>query len=109
VVSAIGANAESSNHYIQTKGEVEGLLRSLGLRSLRIFRPSLLHGARDEFRLREELGYVVLKIMTPLLQGPWKKYRAIRVEQVAKAMYESARQDYPAVKIFESDEIQRFS
>jgi len=109
VVSAIGANAESSNHYIQTKGEVEGLLRSLGLRSLRIFRPSLLHGARDEFRLREEVGYVVLKIMTPLLQGPWKKYRAIRVEQVAKAMYESARQDYPAVKIFESDEIQRFS
>jgi len=46
--------------------------------------------------------------MIPLLQGPWKKYRAIRVEQVANAMYESARQDYPAVQVFESDEIQRF-
>lgn len=108
VVSAIGANAGSSNYYNQTKGEVEELLESLGLSSLRIFRPSLLHSGRDEFRLKEAVGFVVLTIMTPLLQGPWKKYRAIRVEQVAKAMYQSAQQDYPVVKIFESDEIQRF-
>ena len=108
VVSAIGANAASSNYYNQTKGEAEALLQSLGLNSLRIFRPSMLHGGRDEFRLKEAVGYIVLTVMIPLLQGPWKKYRAIRVEQVAKAMYESTRQDYPAVKIFESDEIQRF-
>jgi uncharacterized protein YbjT (DUF2867 family) len=108
VISAIGANAQSSSNYNQTKGEAEALLQSLGLSSLRIFRPSLLHGSRDEFRLREEVGFVLLTIMTPLLQGPWKKYRAVSVEQVAKAMFESARQDYPAVQIFESDEIQRF-
>ena len=108
VVSAIGANAGSSNYYNQTKGEAEELLKGFGLSSLRIFRPSMLHGGRDEFRLKEALGFVVVTIMTPLLRGPWKKYRAIRVEQVAKAMYESARQDYPAVRIFESDEIQRF-
>jgi uncharacterized protein YbjT (DUF2867 family) len=108
VISAIGANAGSSNYYNQTKGEVEVLLKGLGLNSLRIFRPSMLHGSRKEFRLKEELGYVALTIMAPLLQGPWKKFRAIHVEQVAKAMYESAWQDYPAVKIFESDEIQGF-
>jgi uncharacterized protein YbjT (DUF2867 family) len=108
VVSAISSNAGSSNYYNQTKGEAEELLQSLGLSSLRIFRPSMLHGGRDEFRLKEAVGFVMLTIMTPLLQGPWKKYRAIRVEQVAKAMYESTRQDYPAVHIFESDEIQRF-
>jgi uncharacterized protein YbjT (DUF2867 family) len=109
VISAIGANAGSSNYYNQTKGEVEQLLQGLGLNSLRIFRPSMLHGSRDEFRLKEAVGFLVLTAMIPLLQGPWKKYRAIRVGQVAKAMYESARQDYPAVKVFESDEIQRFS
>ena len=108
VVSAIGANTGSSNYYNQTKGEAEELLLSLGLRSLRIFRPSMLHSGRDEFRLKEEVGFVVLTILAPLLQGPWKKYRAIYVEQVAKAMFESVRQDYPAVQIFESDEIQRF-
>jgi uncharacterized protein YbjT (DUF2867 family) len=108
VVSAIDANAGSSNFYNQTKGEVEELLQSLGLNSLRFFRPSMLHGGRDEFRWKEAVGFVVLTIMTPILQGPWKKYRAIHVEQVAKAMVESARQEYPAVQIFESDEIQRF-
>jgi hypothetical protein len=46
--------------------------------------------------------------MIPLLQGSWKKYRAIRVEQVANAMYECARRHCPAVQIFESDEIHRF-
>ena len=108
VISAIGANVQSPNFYSQTKGETEELLQSLGLVSLRLFRPSLLHGDRDEFRLKEAVGFIVLTIMSPLLQGPWKKYRAIHVEQVAKAMYESARQDYPAVHFFESDEIQLF-
>ena len=108
VVSALGANAGSSNYYNQTKGEAEELLQDLGLNSLRIFRPSMLHGNRDEFRLKEAVGSAMLTIMTPLLLGPWEKYRAIRIDQVAKAMYESARQDYPALKIFESDEIQRF-
>jgi uncharacterized protein YbjT (DUF2867 family) len=107
VISAIGANAGSSNYYNQTKGEAEELLQNLNLSSLRIFRPSMLHGGRDEFRLKEEVGYLVLTIMTPLLLGSWKKYRPIHVEQVAKAMYETARQDYPAVQIFESDKIRR--
>lgn len=108
VVSSLGANAESSNYYNQTKGESEALLISLGLPSLRIFRPSLLHGGREEFRFLETIGFGALTIMAPLLQGHWKKYRAVSVEQVAKAMYESAGQEYPRVQIFESDDIQCF-
>lgn len=106
VISAIGANAVSSNFYNQTKGEAEELLQNLSLSSLRIFRPSLLHGERGEFRLKETVGFLMLTIMNPVLQGPWKKYRAIHVEQVAKAMYESAQQNFPPVQVFESDEIQ---
>ena len=108
VVSAIGADAGSANYYNQTKGEAESLLQGLELESLRIFRPSMLHGGRDEFRLKEAVGFVALTMMTPLLRGSRRKYRAIRVEQVAKAMIESARRDYPSIRIFESDEIQSF-
>ena len=108
VVSAIGADAGSSNYYNQTKGEAEELLQSLELNSLRIFRPSMLHGERNEFRLKEAAGFLALTFMSPLLQGRWKKFRAVHVKQVAKSMYESALQDYPTVKIFENDEIQRF-
>jgi uncharacterized protein YbjT (DUF2867 family) len=108
VISAIDADAGSSNSYKQTKGEAEELLKDLDLNALRIFRPSLLHGPRENFRLKEAIGFGALTILAPLLQGPWKKYRAISTEQVAKAMYTSARQDYPATQVFESDEIQRF-
>ncbi|MEP3047176.1 MAG: NAD-dependent epimerase/dehydratase family protein [Roseibium sp.] len=108
VVSAIDADAGSSNCYNQTKGEAEELLQCLDLHSLRIFRPSLLHGTREKFRLTEAIGFGALTIMRPLLQGPWKKYRSISTGQVAKAMYASARQDYGPVQIFESDEIQGF-
>jgi uncharacterized protein YbjT (DUF2867 family) len=108
VVSAIGADAGSPSRYNRTKGETEELLQGLGLKSLRIFRPSLLHGPRDEFRMTEKAGFVALTILSPLLQGPLRRYRAISTAQVAKAMAESAWQDFPPVRIFESDEIQRF-
>lgn len=108
IVSAIGANSQSSNYYNQTKGEAEELLKGLGLNSLRIFRPSLLYGNRGEFRLKEAVGTSVLRILSPLLLGSLRKYRAIHVEQVAKAMQVSSRQDYPAVQVFESNQIQRF-
>jgi nucleoside-diphosphate-sugar epimerase len=77
VISAIGADAGSSNFYNQTKGEAEELLQSLGLKSLRIFRPSLLHGGRDEFRLKEAVGFVVLTIMTPMLGSAFQKSASI--------------------------------
>jgi uncharacterized protein YbjT (DUF2867 family) len=108
VVSAIGANARSSHYYSQTKGETEALLQRLGLKSLRIFRPSLLHGERSEFRLKEKVGCVLLKGLEPVLLGALKKYRVVSAAQVAKAIYESAQRKYSAVKIFESDEIQAF-
>lgn len=101
VISAIGANAGSSNYYNRTKGEAEELLQSLGLSSPHIFRPSVLHGGRDEFRLKESLGFVLLTIMSLLLQGPWKKYctsMLSRPQKPCMTMYESARQDYPAVQ-----------
>lgn len=108
VVSAINADSSASNFYNQTKGETEELLKSLSLTSLRIFRPSLLHGGRDVFRLNENIGHLLLILMRPILIGSWKKYRAIHVEQVAKAMFESAQQSNPKIKVFESNEIQEF-
>lgn len=73
VISAIGADAGSSNFYNQTSGEAEELLQSLDFNSLRIFRPSLLYGDRDEFRLKETVSFILLTIMTPLLQGALEK------------------------------------
>jgi uncharacterized protein YbjT (DUF2867 family) len=108
VISSVDADQLSLNYYNQTKGEAEESLKSLNLDSLRIFRPSILHGSRDELRFKEIIGYWLLTLLTPVLQGHWKKYRTIHIDQVAKAMYESALLEYSPVKVFESNEIQGF-
>ena len=47
VVSAIGANAKSSNFYLSLKGSMEEAIHALPYTSLHIFRPSLLLGSRE--------------------------------------------------------------
>lgn len=108
LISAIGANASSSNYYTQTKGEVEQDIQQYQIPSIRIFRPSLLHGKRNQFRAGEYLGFLLLTVLSPFLQGKFKKYRAISTTQVAKALFLTSIQDHDKLVIFESDDIQAF-
>ena len=108
VVSAIGADPKSINYFNRTKGEMEALLAELDLPSLRIFRPSLLLGAREERRPKEVVAGVVLGALSPLLAGPLRRYRGVEAAQVARAMYATSLEDFSAVRIFESDEIQGY-
>lgn len=56
VISALGANPNSSVFYNRVKGETEEALKAMGWPQLTITRPSLLLGARHEFRLGERLA-----------------------------------------------------
>lgn len=86
VITAMGANEQSSIYYNRVKGKLEQALMELGLQRLSIIRPSLLVGQREEFRFGEKLGETVLKLIKPLLIGPLKRVRSIDASQVAKAM-----------------------
>lgn len=86
VISAMGASENSFAYYNRVKGKMEKELIELDLPQLSIVRPSLLVGDRKEFRLGEKMGEIALKIGNPLLVGPFKKYRSINAEQVARAM-----------------------
>src|SRR6267154_2386307 len=48
LVSALGANKNSSIFYNQVKGEVEQAIQQIGVEACHIFRPSLLIGPRRE-------------------------------------------------------------
>ena len=98
LVSALGANSESGIFYNRIKGELEDQLRSLGYRAVTIVRPSLLIGARKEFRLMERIGAVIGE----LVPG---RYRPVRAEAVAKSLVLAARIDAPGLHIVESEEI----
>ena len=110
MVSAIDASPESRNAYNRTKGEVETAVIAQGIPSLRIFRPSLLKGARSEFRLKEALGNWAMTLLTPVFLLGLRRYQPVPITKLARALYTSAGEDTLDASpcIFESDEIQTY-
>lgn len=110
LVSAIGANENSGSFYSRVKGEVEAALIAEQFSNLQIFRPSLLKGDRDEFRLKEEIGNWLSLLMTPIFYLGLKKYQPIDIDKLARALY-TLTNNVPrtdAVRIYESDELQAY-
>ncbi|WP_246946146.1 oxidoreductase [Bacillus pinisoli] len=109
VITALGSNSHSSFFYNRVKGELEERLKELNLSSLYIFRPSLLLGKREEFRLGEKLATYLTPLFTMFLSGSRKKYRPIQAEDVAKAMYLAAQNSGLGTHVIESDQIHTMS
>lgn len=105
VVTAVGSNPDSSIFYNQVKGELERDLRQLDLRSLHIFRPSLLLGDRDEFRLWESIAKGFSAFLSFFLIGSEKKIWAIESEKVARAMLKAAREGRDGTHYYEPSKI----
>ena len=91
VVSAAGAAPAARNFYLKVKGETELALEALQLRSLHLMQPSLLLGARAQWRAAEALGRVFMPLVNPLLLGSYERWRAIPARSVAAAMRTAAR------------------
>lgn len=106
LMSSLGANASSGNFYLKTKGTLENNLHALNFDSLSIFRPSILLGPRNEFRLGEKIGIFFMRLFSFLLLGGLKKYRPIHVKQVAHAMVKAGQDgEKKGVRVWESDRI----
>lgn len=108
-VSSLGADPDSRNFYLRTKGEAEQALRGLEFERLTLLRPSLLLGKRQEFRLGERLGMVAGAVLTPLMSGPLRRYRPVEADRVAAVLVDRAASSTgPAVDVWESERISRF-
>lgn len=107
MVSAIGANPAAANFYLQLKGCIEEDITALPFESIHIFRPSILLGKREEFRLGESIGKVVVKAISFLLVGAWRKYRPFYAADVAKAMVAAANKEIAGVHLYEYDEMKQ--
>jgi uncharacterized protein YbjT (DUF2867 family) len=100
VVSAIGADAGSRAFYNRVKGEMEQALQAQGWPQLTIARPSLLDGARREFRLGERLA-------APLMRWVPGRLRSIDAAVLARALWRLALEPGAGVRIVESDALRR--
>ena len=106
VISSMGADSNSKVFYSRVKGEMENALKGLGYSCLRIIRPSLLLGPREEFRLGERIGVILAPMLKPFLMGAMRKYRPVQAESVAKFMVKVAHEEpVSGVHVYESDMI----
>ena len=106
-ISAMGAQSESSNFYTKIKGDTEDDLKTVGLKALFIWQPSILIGQRKKRRLLETAAVFVMKISGPFLVGRLKKYRAIKALDVARAIYKQSLKNKTGVFTYTSDQIKK--
>lgn len=104
VVSAMGADKNSMFFYNQVKGEMENAIQSKGFASVGIFRPSLLVH-RGDFRFGEKVAELFMLLLNPMFIGPLKKFAAISVNRVARAMVWNALTLPFGLRVYNSDEI----
>ncbi|TWR24334.1 NAD-dependent epimerase/dehydratase family protein [Mucilaginibacter achroorhodeus] len=105
LISAVGANENSSNSYLKLKGEVERDVEKVGLPVLHIYRPSMLVGERKDRRIAETIINGLFKVIDPLLVGGLKKYQSIKAPQLAWAMFKKSLDNAEGTFIHTTDKI----
>lgn len=105
LVSAMGANINSTLFYNKLKGEVEEKISLLNYPTLHLIRPALLLGSRKTLRVGEKIAQMVFTIINPLFFGPLKKYKAIPGETVAKAMVNLANKNLTGKNIWQNNQL----
>jgi len=112
-ISSLGANKKSSNNYLKTKGLMEFDILKFNFEYIAFVRPSMLLGPREESRFGESISKIIMNIFGFLFVGKIRKYKAIHVKEVARAMMNIANQskEYSTNQknIFESDELVKIS
>jgi len=102
LVSAVGANSNSGNFYLNLKGEVEDAVKAMNIPAISIFRPSLLMGKHPEARPGESAAQLIMPAISFLLPS---KYKPIHARDVAKAMIAASKDPKPRFKVYEFKEM----
>jgi len=103
VVSAIGANKDSTIFYNRTKGEMQEAVLAQQIPNTYILQPSLIVANRKETRFAEKLAIVFMKLLNPILWGGAAKYKSINATSIAKAMVWLANNKYKDTIIQSND------
>jgi uncharacterized protein YbjT (DUF2867 family) len=109
LVSSIGANSQSKIFYTKLKGETEEDISAVGIKTVHIYRPSLLIGKRKEIRLTERILTGLFYLVDPFLIGRLKKYRSIPAKTVAMAMFKQSLNNKEGVFVHPSDKIKELA
>lgn len=107
-MTSIGADASSSNFYLQCKGKAENAVLSHNFDAITIIRPSLLLGNRAEYRFGEKVAMYLYKPFSWLFLGKYKRYKPINASIIASCLLKRAESNEHIRITLESDEIFSF-
>jgi uncharacterized protein YbjT (DUF2867 family) len=82
LVSAIGADPDSSFFYPKTKGEIERDIKLVGFKSLTILRPSIIDGKREESRFAEGAALTLSRLLAPVLPRKFHVNPAAKIAEI---------------------------
>lgn len=106
LISALSANSKSLLFYSRVKGQLEDAITQLKFKSVVILRPSYLIGDRKEFRPIEKMGAGLLKLLSPILVGPLRQYRAILAKVVGESLVLATVKHSAGIHIYDNEAIQ---
>lgn len=105
VISALGADENSSIFYNKTKGEMQRDVLKQNIENTYILQPSLIVGDRNDRRFGEKVATIFMKTFGFLIP---KKYKMIQAETIAEAMRILEKEGYSKQQIT-SDEIKQIA
>ncbi len=110
LVSSVGADPDNLyNFYIKLKGVTEETVSEQGVPVTVIVRPSILLGKRAERRTGERIAQAGMSLISGLLSGRYRKYRAIRADDVARAMVMASTSLPKGIHVLEYPEMMELS
>ena len=106
LISAIGADSNSWNYYLKTKGMLEEEIIKLEFSNTNIFRPGHLMGNKK--RLDIVLADLISLIFDPILRGPLEKFRSISVKKLSKSIVSSSIDYKAGIYVYEFKDFKNF-
>ncbi|MEO6550510.1 MAG: oxidoreductase [Ferruginibacter sp.] len=100
VVTAVGADLNSTVFYIKTKGETERDIIALNFDHTHIFRPSMILGNREESRPLEKILSKIWPVIKPIFIGKLNRFKGIKASDIAKSMIGAAGKRSGKVNIY---------
>ena len=89
LISAIGANKNSSINYNRIKGEAEEGVLAAGIPKTLIYRPGMLIGKRNESRPGEFIAQKLSFLFDLFMLGSMKKYHSVKADYLARKVMEN--------------------
>ena len=105
IITAIASDPNSRIYYSSVKGKLEQQLMQMGYKNLNILRPSMLLGARKEFRAAEWVSKQIMNLLRPIIPA---KYRAVKDIAVARCMLLQSLNNQRGTHIIENAEILKY-